>query len=111
MRFAPAASVLAADGIVLLTVALLWPRAFTNGVIRGALLMVTIGMMHACRRPESWLHAPILIGLGLVTMHVIAAWRTREVFAVTPLMLPLLVLAPTGIPQRKGWLAVWMSFA
>jgi hypothetical protein len=108
---APAASVLAADGIVLLTVALLWPRAFTNAVIRGALLMVTIGMMHACGRQESWLHAPILSGLGLVMMHAIAAWRTRDVFALTPLLLPLLVLAPTWIPEHKGWLAVWMSFA
>ena len=107
----PLIALVAVNGLALLLVAALWPRAFRPVVIRLALLALTIGVMQAYGREGSELYAPLSAGCGLFALHAAMAWRTRNWFALTPLLLPFLLVAPSLIPTHKGWLAVWAAFA
>jgi hypothetical protein len=107
----PMGSVLAVTGMLVLTVALIWREGMRPAVARLALWLVTLGALTWCGRhaPTSLIAA--LSGALLIATHAVTWWRTRDNWAMVPLMLPTVLLMPSLMPENKGWLAVWAAFA
>jgi hypothetical protein len=104
-------AVLASIGMIALTCALLWRADRRPAEVRWALWLATVGVMVLCNRHTAWSLVALAGGLGIMTMHALAWWRTRDAWALTSLLLPSAALVPVLMPEHKGWLAVWAAFA
>lgn len=104
----PLATLLAAIGATVLAVVLVWRDGVPAVVARMALWLVTVGVVLSCARHGALSLVALTAGGGLVAIHLVAWWRTRDPWTLLSLSLPavLLALAPTN----KGWLAVWAAF-
>lgn len=107
-HLSPLATVVTAMGAVVLTVALVWHKALPPAVARGALWLITAGVLLLCAKHGVLSLAALAGGIALMVIHALAYWRTRDAWTLFSLSLPVLLLALA--PSNKGWLAVWAAF-
>jgi hypothetical protein len=104
-------AVLASIGVIVLTCALVWRTGKRPAEVRLALWIATVGVLLLCHRHAALSLIGLAGGLGVMAMHAMAWWRTRDAWALASLLLPSATLVPVLMPAHKGWLAVWAAFA